>query len=56
MIPVNTPNEKYLWAGAGAVDWFTAKSVLVTKRSKSGAKPGATIAESAVPSESQQAQ
>lgn len=49
MITIQSPNEKYLWAGAGAVSWYDAEKVLVTKRTKAGVKPGTVVAEAVIP-------
>ncbi len=56
MFKVDSPNEKYLWAGAGATSWFEASKVIVTKRAKTAAKPGTVIAEAALPDKAEPAQ
>lgn len=50
------PNAKFLWGGAGEVDWFTAEKIIVTRRSTGQAKPGAIVAEAMMPTTAEQIQ
>lgn len=42
---VNTKSQKYLWAGAGLLDWYKADKVIVTKRKPVDPRPGQIIVE-----------
>lgn len=56
MIKVESPNEKYLWAGAGTTAWFEASKIIVTKRAKTAPKPGTIVAEAPLPDKAEPAQ
>lgn len=48
---IESPNEKYLWAAGGKIEWFGASKIMVTKRTSSGTKPGTIVAEAEFPAE-----
>ncbi len=56
MFALNSKTEKFLWGGAGKVEWYTAAKIVVSKRAASETKPGKAVAEGILPAEGQPAQ
>lgn len=53
MFPLESKTEKFLWGGAGKVEWYEAKKIVITRRASDEAKPGKIVAEGEIPTQGQ---